>query len=349
MYKRGVTWWTCIRYKGKKLQRSLETSSKTLARDIETKIRNEILEGNYFNKSTGTKKNVTDMLGKFMEEHSPNVAVNTQKSYKTSLNHLIPFFGDYIVADVSHKDIAVYKTRRKNTGAKTSSLNRELAMLSKAFTLAVKEWEWIAVVPKISMDKENNERDNWLKADEEERLLDLSPAWLKDLIIFALNTGLRQDEQTSLEWIRVDLIYNTILIQETKTGKPRTIPLNQTAINILEKKGQVKSIKNDFVFRSMNGTKINNCNLIRAFHKAKTKAEIKDFTWHGLRRTFATRLVQRGIDIYKVAKLLGHEDVKMTQQRYAHHCPDSLRGGVEILDSDYNLTTIGQKQAISGA
>ena len=54
-------------------------------------------------------------------------------------------------------------------------------------------------------------------------------------------------------------------------------------------------------------------------------------------------LVQRGIDIYKVAKLQGHEDVKMTQLRYAHHCPDSLRGGVEILDSDYNLTTIGEK------
>ncbi len=167
-------------------------------------------------------------------------------------------------------------------------------MLSKAFNIAVKEW--VGNVPKISMERENNERDNWLKADEERRLLDVCPELLKDLIVFALNTGLRQNEQLSLEWEMVNLIHKTILIQETKNGKPRTLPLNLTAINILEKKWQVKSIKNDFVFRSMNGTKINNCNLIRAFNKAWVKPDIKEITWFWLRRTFATRLVQKGIE-----------------------------------------------------
>ncbi len=49
-------------------------------------------------------------------------------------------------------------------------------------------------------------------------------------------------------------------------------------------------------------------------------------------------MAQRGIDIYKISKLLGHMDIKMTQ-RYAHHSPDSLRIGVEVLESDYVLTT----------
>ncbi len=61
------------------------------------------------------------------------------------------------------------------------------------------------------------------------------------------------------------------------------------------------------------------------------------FKFHDLRHTFATRLAQKGVDIYKIAKLLGHEDIRMTQ-RYAHHCPESLRDGVEILESDCVLT-----------
>lgn len=79
-----------------------------------------------------------------------------------------------------------------------------------------------------------------------------------------------------------------------------------------------------------------------SFYRVLEKAGIKDFRWHDLRHTFATRLAQAGVDLYKISKLLGHKDIKMTQ-RYSHHCPDSLRDGVEILESDYNLTTIEQK------
>lgn len=53
-----------------------------------------------------------------------------------------------------------------------------------------------------------------------------------------------------------------------------------------------------------------------------------------------------GVDIYKIAKLLEHKDIRMTL-RYAHHCPDSLRDGVRILEADYNLTTIGKVREVS--
>ena len=70
---------------------------------------------------------------------------------------------------------------------------------------------------------------------------------------------------------------------------------------------------------------------------------IENLWLHDLRRTFATRLAQAGVDLYKISKLLGHKDIKMTQ-RYAHHCPGSLRDGVEILEVDYKLTTVGEKE-----
>ena len=70
--------------------------------------------------------------------------------------------------------------------------------------------------------------------------------------------------------------------------------------------------------------------LRRSFRLALSKAKIEEFRFHDPRHTFATRLVQAGIDLYKVQQLLGHKSPIMTQ-RYAHHYPESLRDGVAIL------------------
>jgi len=184
-----------------------------------------------------------------------------------------------------------------------------------------------------------------LKSDEETRLLENCPEWLSEIISFALNTGLRQDELLSLEWDRVSLLRKTILIQKTKNGKPKTLPLNKMAIDVLNRRPKIKSIKNDLVFLNRNGKKIHASNLRVAFSTVLRKAGIKKFRWHDLRHTFATRLAQAGVDLYKISKLLGHKDIKMTQ-RYAHHCPDSLRDGVEALEVDCNLTSVEKKSAL---
>lgn len=350
MFKRGGVWWTCIRYRGKKIQRSLETTDKKLAQAIEAKVRTEIIEGKYFEKAIGGSKTFRDMMEKFMREHAPNVSNNMQKSYASSLKHLSPYFGERKLLEITVKKISEYKVLRKTEGAKPASVNRELAMLSKAFNLAFKEWEWIKENPvsKVPKEKENNEKDRWLTSDEEKRLLEASPQRLKDIIVFNLHTGLRIDELLSLEWQRVNLLSKTILIQKSKNGKPRTVPLNQDAIDILIEKSKVRSIKNDLVFTSSAGTKIDSDNLRRSLDSALEKVSIKEVTPHTFRHTFATRLAQRGVDIYKIAKLLGHKDIRMTL-RYAHHCPDSLRDGVRILEADYNLTTVEEKREVSNA
>ena len=64
------------------------------------------------------------------------------------------------------------------------------------------------------------------------------------------------------------------------------------------------------------------------------------------RDTFATRLAQRGIDIYKISTLLGHHSIEMTQ-RYAHHCSDSLKEGVQILEVGHNLVTVEENRNVS--
>ena len=350
MFKRkdSALWWMSIRYNGKKIQKSLETSDKKLAKAIEAKIITDIVEGKYYEKPTGHNKTFRQLMDRFMKEHAPKVSGSMQKSYASSLKHLIPFFGDLNLLSISRKKISEYKVLRLDEGARPSSLNRELAMVSKAFTLALEDWDLISgndkPFSKMPYERENNERDRWLTEDEEKKLLESCPEWLREIISFALNTGLRQGELLSLEWSRVSLFRKTILIQKTKNGKPKTVPLNQIAMDVIMRKSdeKVRKLNNDFVFVSSHGTKIDRHNLRRAFNNAVRTAEIEDFKFHDLRHCFCTKLAQRGVDIYKIAKLAGHEDIRMTQ-RYSHHCPESLRDGVEALEADYVLTTLEKK------
>ncbi len=346
MFKRSGVWWTCIRHNGRKIQKSLETYDRKLAQAIEAKIRTEIIEGSYFEKLVGRKKTFRDLMDRFMKEHVPKVSSSMQRGCKAKLNkHLIPFFGDSNLLKITPKTIAEYKVLRNDAGAKPATINRELAMLSKAFSLAVKEWEWLKDNPlsKVPKEKEDNQRDRWLSIEEEKVLIDNSPKWLKGLILFALHTGLRQEELLSLEWSRVSLVRKTILITKTKNDKPKTLPLNKIALDIINRRSKVRSIKTDYVFLNRDGRKINAACLRVAFYNVMRKAGIKNFRWHDLRHSHATRLAQAGVDIYKISKLLGHKDIKTTQ-RYAHHCPESLRDGVGILENDYNLTTMDKKE-----
>jgi len=346
MYKRSGIWYICLRNNGKKVQRSLKTGDRKVARAIEAKIRTEIAEGKYFERLIGQNKTFKDMMDKFFKEYLPTISTNSQEAYKYYLKNLNRFFGNPGLMSITPRVVSKYKLYRREYGASPSTVNRELYMLSKAFSLAVKEWEWLSGNPvsKVQKERENNAVDRWLTEQEERRLLENSPDWLRDIIVFALNTGLRQDELLSLEWSRVNLLRKTILISQTKNNKPHTLPLNSIALNVLLQKheGKVISLKNDLVFASQVDTKIGRRNLTRAFTKALERAEINGFTWHCLRHTFATRLAQNGVDIYKIAKLLNHKDLKNTQ-RYSHHCPESLMDGVQVLEKfDFNLTSMAQ-------
>ena len=107
--------------------------------------------------------------------------------------------------------------------------------------------------------------------------------------------------------------------------------MNTTVLDLLKHKYAARPRTTDIVFHSQTLTPLDGSNIRRTLTAALDIAKIQDLRFHDLRHTFATRMVQAGIDLYKVQRLLGHKSPIMTQ-RYAHHYPESLRDGVEILD-----------------
>ncbi len=353
LYRRGKTYWFSIQYESKRIHQSLNTDNKRLAEKLYSKVITDMVEGRYFERAEAKKHSFDELMDKFMQEYAVNREESTRSRYVSARNNLGKYFKGYNLADVSPKSLSSYVQFRKDEGVKTATINRELALLSKAFNLALKQWEWCNDNPcsRIQREPENNTIDRWLTPEEDARLLNGAEGYLNDqlveIIIFSLNTGMRQGEILNLKWKDVDLNRKVVAVQKTKNKDPKVIPLNQTAHDMLALKSKVVSISG-YVFSTMNGTKISRWNLKREFKNALKKACITNFRFHDLRHTFATRLVQSGVDLYRVAKLLGHRDVSTTQ-RYAHHHPESLRSSVEILDKCYKSVTIGAQENCSTA
>ena len=89
---------------------------------------------------------------------------------------------------------------------------------------------------RVSMEPVRNEVDRWLIANEEERLMTSSSPWLREIMAFALNTGMRQGEILNLQWQDVDFARGVLMVMQSKNGTRRTIPLNATVYELLAAK-----------------------------------------------------------------------------------------------------------------
>ncbi len=350
LYKRGQVWWMDFIYKGKRYRESTNTEDRKQAQRIYDKVKGQIVEGKWFDRLPGEDKTLKEMITKYLTEHSARN--KAPRSYTRDMGiskHLTDFFGDVTLTEITPKRITEYKTRRRVAGASPRTVNYELALLGHAFNLAVREWEWCSQNPvqRVSKERVSNDKERWLTLEEEERLLASSPKWLQEIIIFAVNTGLREGEILNLQWTQVDLFRRTITLlgMEQKNRGKDTLPINKAVLQVMKARAKVRHIKSNYVFYNGSGNPYNARNLLRAFYSAMRKAEVHGLRFHDLRHTFATRLVQEGVDVYAVQRLGRWKNISMVM-RYAHHYPESLRAGVEVLDRirhDTKMSQLGEQ------
>ncbi len=340
LIKRGQVWWVQLRQDGRLVRTSTGTNNKKLAEQIEAKRRIELVEGKEFNKGQGSKKTFKDMAEKYMAEYAVKKASNSMLRDTFSLKHVLSMFGDVYLSQITPAQINRYKIKRMHEGASPKSINCELGFCKHAFNIAIREWEWIKDNPftKVGMEKLPQPRVRYLTTEEFEKLYQACNERLKPIVLLAVNTGMRQDNILSLTWQDVDLNRGVIMLEHTKNGERLGLPMNETVKNLLGELNKVRHINSPYIFHNSTGTKIDAEKVRRWFSQAVKKAGITDFRFHDLRHTFASWLVQNGIDLYIVQRLLGHKTGEMTR-RYAHLAPDNLRAGVTILDKDSEVIT----------
>lgn len=145
---------------------------------------------------------------------------------------------------------------------------------------------------------------------------------------------MRLGEILNMQWAWIDKNQNLIIIKNsenftTKSKKERIIPIHQKVKKILDQ----QSINNvsSYVFNTGSVNCLNSEYVSKQFKKALRAAKLNDdIHFHSLRHSFASNLVQRGVNLYVVKELLGHEDIKTTQV-YSHLTQSSLSTAIAIL------------------
>lgn len=241
-------------------------------------------------------------------------------------------FGARPLRDIRPRDIELFRAERL---AKVSeqTVYHDLSFLRAIFTQAVKDGRAVQQ-PVRDLRQPRAHRVRYLSAKEEVRLYDiLEPRW-HPLLTIALHTGMRQAEQFGLKWGQVDLAARVVKLPKSKSGQPRTIELNDTALGVF--RAMPTRLRTDWVFVGRTGRKVNARNFYRrVFMPALATAKIEEFVWHDLRHTFASRLVASGADLRTVADLLGHTSLQMVM-RYAHLQPGARSAAVRLLDGNRN-------------
>lgn len=339
-------WWIEFQYRGKRFRRSSETTSKRKAEEYERKWREElratVLMGKIPETSWGA---AIDRYLTSVVLPRGNASAAKRDSYVLAALK-VAFGPDTLISMISAPAIAEYRDKLLSAGKAPATANRYLAVIKAILRRAHLEWGCLATVPQFKLLKLNNERYRWITEVEEELLLQHCPNHLRNLCVFLLDTGARLSEATMLTWNDVDLHRQPraiVKFMETKTGKPRSVPLTKRSKEMLEalRDSAPENESRVFLYRNQrrppypSSATDNNATPFKdphgAWYTATAKAQLKDLNLHDLRHTFASRLVSRGVPILTVSKLLGHSKIQMTM-RYAHLAPSELDGAISALE-----------------
>lgn len=251
---------------------------------------------------------------------------------------LNPVIGKLRLQAITHRDVAMLHAKEKDrTTANTA--NHLLTTLRRMLNLAVK-WGLLEKNPAGDQEKfkEGPLRERYLSKEELPRFLRALEEEDDRLSVAALRlllyTGCRREEIMSLRWENVRLDEERIFLPKTKNGRSRTVHLNGRAKEVVQdllarRDQEARTCGSEYVFPSRQGTKKGYIyDLRKPFEKACSIAGVENFRIHDLRHTFASMAVSSGADLYAVQRLLGHQDIAMTQ-RYAHLAADDLKRATE--------------------
>jgi integrase len=251
------------------------------------------------------------------------------------------FLGEETLDAITTLRLEEYQQHRA-TEVSPATVNRETALLKHMFNMA-ERWQlhqgpnpvrWVKFLP------ENNLQFRTLGEEDEQSLLDSTPPYLRELILFAINTGLRCGDLFNLTWEEVDIEEKRLSLIMGKTRHRLEVPLNEAALIILAAKRATKH--GPYVFYNpVTGDRF--YDLKAGFKAGLKRSGLTGITWHTLRHTFASRLTRTGVDLVTVKERLGHATINTTMRYARSNHEAKARAVAKLPTRDKTVTVVPRK------
>ncbi|APG28439.1 integrase [Syntrophotalea acetylenivorans] len=313
-----------------------KTDAKRWAKTIEAAM----IENRHFKTAQSRKHTLEELIDRYTEEVLPTKGRHG-KAQQTQLMWWKTELGPYLLCDLTAAMITTcrdklqaevtYRKRKRSP----STVNRYLAALSHAFSIAIKEWEWISDNPvaKIRKPKEPQGRIRFLDKQEIQRLLNACHCqpnrFLYTAVALALSTGMRQGEILNLRWKDIDFNRKQLVLHKTKNKERRTVPLASMTQQVLRELAAESHPEHGLVFAEEKADRP--ANFRKSWEKALREADIRDFRFHDLRHTAASHMAMNKATVSEIAAVLGHKTFQMVK-RYAHLSEAHTRSVVESMN-----------------
>ena len=272
----------------------LKSDAQAWAREQES-----LMQSGQWSKDHNKSTTVGDLLWTYKELVTPN-----KRSHQSELRRLTRLTNDPIsllrLNEITPADIATFRDRRLKDGNRTTEY--DLVLLRHAWNIAINEWDWklpANPVQKVRLPKPSPHRERRLRQGEYELLKTNCEGrvwYLWPMIELAIETGMRRGELLSLQWQNVHLESDRLILNTTKNGKARIVPLTAKAKAVL---GQINQ-GDGRVFP------VTDVAVRQAWERLRASCDITDLTFHDLRHEAISRLFEKGLNVPEVATISGH-------------------------------------------
>jgi len=252
--------------------------------------------------------------------------LRTEHDLQNKARSLLPHIAGRALEDVANAAESATRAWLAD-GLKPATINRRLAILRRVVNLAHRQWGWLEnpVAGRVQLLPGERARHVYLSPAEVQRLVAAArDRRVRNAILLAATSGLRRSELLALD--ESSRRGNALYVQESKSGRPRLVPLPPEALDISLPLGLT-------VHELRNG-----------FDRARAKAKMPHIRFHDLRHTYASWLVQAGAPLAAVRDLLGHSNLGVSS-RYAHLATAHLEEAVGKIAGLARVTKTLRKHA----
>lgn len=345
IYPRGGVYWIKFYRHGKPFRESSHSDSYEEAERLLKRRQGEVVTGRFAGLGP-ERTRMSELFADVLEDYRMQRRASADDVDSRIRVHLNPAFGETRAADLNTQDLKRYISKRRDARAADASINRELAIVRRAFTLATAadppKVNRIIKVPRLH---EDNVRCGFLEHDQYIKLRNELPPHARLLLVIGYHTGIRSGELRKIRWNQVDFVSAEIRLSgpQTKNRKPRTVPIygemREWLLMTKEERDQ-RWPTCEWVF-AKNGHQVGDFR--KVWEPACTRAGVPGLLFHDLRRSAVRNMERAGIprkvameisghrteSVYRRYDIVSRRDLMIAGDKLARYLESEQRSGQE--------------------